>query len=57
MGIFITYGVTEMLDAVLSNRAVHSAILFSTEGVPIDHRCYKKEVTHEPEPNTDTEGE
>ena len=45
--------------AALSNLAVHSAILFSTEGVPIDHRCYKKEVAPEPtpEPETNTEGE
>lgn len=47
--------------AALSNLAVHSAILFSTEGVPIDHRCYKKDITPtpepEPEPETNTEGE
>lgn len=43
--------------AALSNLAVHSAILFSTEGVPIEHRCYKKDVTPTPEPETNTEGE
>jgi len=35
--------------AAVSNTKSHSAILFSTEGFPVMHQCYKHEVTPEPE--------
>lgn len=42
----------EVLSAcAISELPLHSAILFSTEGFPIDHKCYKHEgaVNVEPE--------
>ena len=41
--------------AAVSNTLSHSAILFSTEGFPLMHQCYKHEVTAEPETVTETE--
>ena len=35
--------------AATSNKASHAAILFSAEGFPIMHQCYKHEVAPEPE--------
>lgn len=52
----------EVLSAcAISELPLHSAILFSTEGFPIDHKCYKHEgavtpVEPEVEPN-EVEGE
>ena len=35
----------EVLSAcAISELPLHSAILFSTEGFPLDHKCYKHEV-------------
>lgn len=40
--------------AAISNTKSHAAILFSTEGFPVVHQCYKHDVTPEsgssPEP-------
>ena len=36
--------------AAVSDLPCHSAIMFSTEGFPLMHQCYKHEVTSEPEP-------
>lgn len=33
--------------AAVSNMAEHSAILFSTEGFPLMHQCYKHEAEQE----------
>lgn len=43
--------------AAISNTLSHAAILFSTEGFPLVHQCYKHQVTVEqtPEPETPTE--
>ena len=41
--------------AAVSNLPSHSAILFSTEGFPIMHQCYKHTVTPEPEPEPEEE--
>lgn len=38
-----------MSRAAVSNFAEHSAILFSSEGFPIMHQCYKHEPVVEPE--------
>lgn len=35
--------------AAISNLPSHAAILFSSEGFPIMHQCYKHEVAPEPE--------
>ena len=35
--------------AAISNLPSHAAILFSSEGFPIMHQCYKHEVVPEPE--------
>ena len=34
--------------AAISNTLSHAAILFTTEGFPIMHQCYKHEVTQAP---------
>lgn len=34
--------------ASVSNYAEHAAILFSSEGFPIEHKCYKHEPVAEP---------
>ena len=34
--------------AALSNTLSHAAILFSTEGFPLEHMCYKHEAVEEP---------
>lgn len=40
----------EVLSAcAISDLPVHSAILFSTEGFPIDHKCYKHEAVPIPD--------
>ena len=45
--------------AAVSNLPCHSAIMFSTEGFPLLHQCYKHEVqpelTPEPEPEPEPE--
>lgn len=38
-----------MSRAAVSNFAEHAAILFSSEGFPIMHQCYKHEPVVEPE--------
>lgn len=38
--------------AAVSELPVHSAIMFSTEGFPIMHQCYKHTVVPEPTPDT-----
>lgn len=48
--------------AAVSNLPEHSAIMFSTEGFPIMHQCYKhavvpEEPTPEPEPEEETPAE
>lgn len=48
--------------AAVSETAEHSAIMFSTEGFPLMHQCYKHEIpeeqtTEEPEPTVETEPE
>lgn len=43
--------------AAVSNLPIHSAIMFSTEGFPILHQCYKHEPTPEPEPTPELEPE
>lgn len=49
----------EVLSAcAISELPVHSAIMFSTEGFPIMHQCYKHEVIPaEPEVEPETEPE
>ena len=39
--------------AAVSNLPTHSAIMFSTEGFPLLHQCYKHEPAPEPEPEPD----
>lgn len=40
----------EVLSAcAISGLPLHSAILFSTEGFPLDHKCYKHRVTPDTE--------
>lgn len=34
--------------AAVSNTASHSAILFSTEGFPLMHQCYKHSIVTDP---------
>ena len=36
--------------AAVSNLPSHAAIMFSTEGFPLLHQCYKHTVQPEPEP-------
>ena len=36
--------------AAISNLPSHAAIMFSTEGFPLLHQCYKHTVQPEPEP-------
>jgi deferrochelatase/peroxidase EfeB len=46
--------------AAVSNTMSHAAILFSSEGFPIMHQCYKHEVVNpapEPTPEEVTDGE
>lgn len=43
--------------AAISNTLSHAAILFSTEGFPIMHQCYKHEITPEIEPEVTEEPE
>lgn len=43
--------------AAVSELPSHSAILFSTEGFPLMHQCYKHTVTPEPEPEPEQESE
>ena len=43
--------------AAVSDLPAHAAILFSTEGFPIMHQCYKHEVNVEPEPEPQPEPE
>lgn len=43
--------------AAVSNTLSHSAILFSTEGFPLMHQCYKHAVQPEPTPTPETETE
>ena len=43
--------------AAVSELPMHSAILFSAEGFPIMHQCYKHDVTAvEPSPEPESEG-
>ena len=35
--------------AAVSELQTHSAIMFTTEGFPVMHQCYKHKVTSEPE--------
>lgn len=44
-----------MSRAAVSNFAEHAAILFSSEGFPIMHQCYKHEPVVEPEEVTTEE--
>ena len=39
--------------AAVSNLPEHAAIMFSSEGFPIMHQCYKHEVTPEPTPEAE----
>lgn len=39
--------------AAVSNLPEHAAIMFTTEGFPLDYKCYKHEVVEEPEPETE----
>ena len=41
--------------AAISNLPEHSAIMFSTEGFPIMHQCYKHDVQPEPQPEPEPE--
>lgn len=41
--------------AAVSETAEHSAIIFSSEGFPIAHACYKHDPTPEPEPEPEPE--
>lgn len=43
--------------AAVSNLPTHSAIMFSTEGFPLLHQCYKHEPAPEPEPTPEPEVE
>lgn len=46
--------------AAISNIPTHSAIMFTTEGFPVMHQCYKHAVSPAPEPEpevTEPEGE
>ena len=43
--------------AAVSNTKSHAAILFSTEGFPLMHECYKHTVQPEPEPEAEPEPE
>lgn len=47
--------------AAISNTITHSAILFSTEGFPLQHKCYHNiknvQPTPEPEPESEPEEE
>ena len=43
--------------AAVSELPMHSAIMFTTEGFPVMHQCYKHEVTPEPEVEPETEEE
>ena len=47
-----------MSQAAVSNTAEHAAILFTSEGFPVLHECYKHEVQPEPVEQTEpVEGE
>ena len=39
-----------LMSAAVSETMTHSAILFSTEGFPLMHKCYHNGVTPSPEP-------
>lgn len=39
--------------AAISNTMSHAAILFSSEGFPLMHQCYKHTVTPEAEPEAE----
>ena len=40
----------EVLSAcAISELPLHSAILFNTEGFPLDHKCYKRDIVAIPE--------
>ena len=41
--------------ASVSNNAEHSAIIFSSEGFPIMHQCYKHNAVPEPTPEPEVE--
>ena len=43
--------------AAISELPSHSAIMFSTDGFPIMHQCYKHEVAPQPEPQPEPEPE
>lgn len=43
--------------AAVSNLPTHSAIMFSTEGFPLLHQCYKHQVQPEPTPEVEPEPE
>jgi hypothetical protein len=43
--------------AAVSNLPSHAAIMFSSDGFPIMHQCYKHEVTPEPTPEPESEPE
>lgn len=43
--------------AAVSELPSHAAIMFSTEGFPILHQCYKHAVTPEPEPEEEGDEE
>ena len=43
--------------AAVSNLPSHAAIMFSSDGFPIMHQCYKHESTPQPEPAPELETE
>lgn len=43
--------------AAVSELPTHSAIMFSTQGFPVLHQCYKHEIQPTPEPEPEPEVE
>ena len=43
--------------AAVSELQTHSAIMFTTEGFPVMHQCYKHELVPEPAPEPEVEPE